>query len=48
MNTLALIKEKQLKAQRLQVAQLVFAAVSEGCDYTSAHLSPAKLAQFSA
>lgn len=44
MNTLLLIKEKELKAQRLQDAQRCFAAHSEGIDYTSAHLSPTKLA----
>ncbi|WP_186523854.1 hypothetical protein [Synechococcus sp. SYN20] len=44
MNTLLLIKEKELKAQRLQDAQRWFAAHSEGIDYTSAHLSPTKLA----
>ena len=44
MNTLLLIKEKELKAQRLLHAQLCFAAHSEGIDYTSAHLSPTKLA----
>ncbi len=43
MNTLLLIREKELKAQRLQVAQLCFAAHSEGINYTSAHLSPTKL-----
>ena len=44
MNTLLLIKEKELKAQRLHDAQRCFAAHSEGIDYTSAHLSPTKLA----
>ena len=44
MNTLLLIKEKELKAQRLCDAQRCFAAHSEGIDYTSAHLSPTKLA----
>ena len=44
MNTLLLIKEKELKAQRLQDAQRCFAAHSEGIDYTSAHLSLTKLA----
>ena len=44
MNTLLLIKEKELKAQRLQDAQRWFAAHSEGIDYTSAHLSPTMLA----
>jgi hypothetical protein len=44
MNTLLLIKEKELKALRLQDAQRCFAAHSEGIDYTSAHLSPTKLA----
>ena len=48
MNTLALIKKQQLKAQSLQAAQKVLATVSESKDYTSAHLSPAKLAQFAA
>ena len=43
MNTLLLIKAKELKARRLQSAQHVFAAHSEGIDYTSAHLSPVKL-----
>ena len=43
MNTLLLIKAKELKARRLQSAQQVFAAHSEGIDYTSAHLSPVKL-----
>jgi hypothetical protein len=43
MNTLLLIKEKELKVQRLQDAQRCFAAHSEGIDYTSAHLSPTKL-----
>ncbi len=47
MNTLLLIKEKELKAQRLLDAQLSFAAHSEGIDYTSAHQSPAKLASSS-
>ena len=44
MNTLAMIKEKELKARRLHDAQQSFAASSEGCDYTSAHVSPTKLA----
>ena len=44
MNTLLLIKEKELKSQRLHDAQRSFAAHSEGIDYTSAHQSPAKLA----
>ena len=44
MNTLLLIKEKELKAQRLCDAQRCFAAHSEGIDYSSAHLSPTKLA----
>jgi len=48
MNTLALIKKQQLKAQSLQAAQKVLATVSEAKDYTSAHLSPAKLAQLAA
>ena len=43
MNTLLLIKAKELKARRLQTAQHVFAAHSQGIDYTSAHLSPVKL-----
>ena len=43
MNTLLLIKAKELKARRLQSAQHVCAAHSEGIDYTSAHLSPVKL-----
>ena len=43
MNTLLLIKEKELKAQRLHDAQRCFAAHSDGTDYTSAHLSPTKL-----
>lgn len=43
MNTLLLIKAKELKARRLQSAQQVFAAHSQGIDYTSAHLSPVKL-----
>jgi len=47
MNNLVLIKNKAVKAQRLQAAQLVMAANPEGCDYTSAHLSPAKLARLS-
>jgi len=47
MNNLVLIKNKAEKAQRLQAAQLVMTAKPEGCDYTSAHLSPAKLARFS-
>ena len=44
MNTLLLIKEKELKSQRLHDAQRSFAARSEGIDYTSAHQSPTKLA----
>ena len=44
MNTLAMIKEKELKARRLHDAQHSFAASSEGSDYTSAHMSPSKLA----
>ena len=44
MNTLLLIKEKELKAERIYNAQKLFAAHSEGTDYTSAHLSPVKLA----
>ena len=48
MNTLALIKKQQLKAQSLQAAQNVLATVPEAKDYTSAHLSPAKLAQLAA
>jgi len=44
MNTLLLIKDKELKAQRLHEAQRYFASHSEGIDYTSAHQSPAKLA----
>lgn len=43
MNTLAMIKEKELKARRLHDAQHSFAASSEGCDVTSAHISPSKL-----
>ena len=43
MNTLLLIKAKELKARRLQSAQQLFAAHSQGIDYTSAHLSPVKL-----
>ena len=43
MNTLAIIKEKELKARRLHDAQHSFAASSEGSDFTSAHLSPTKL-----
>ena len=43
MNTLLLIKAKELKARRLSNARHVFAAHSEGIDYTSAHLSPVKL-----
>lgn len=43
MNTLLLIKAKELKARRLLNARHVFAANSEGIDYTSAHLSPVKL-----
>ena len=43
MNTLLLIKAKELKARRLLNARHVFAAHSEGIDYTSAHLSPVKL-----
>ena len=43
MNTLAMIKEKELKARRLYVAQHSFAASSEGSDVTSAHMSPTKL-----
>jgi len=43
MNTLAIIREKELKARRLHVAQHSFAASPEGSDYTSAHLSPTKL-----
>jgi len=39
-----MIKEKELKAKRLIDAQRCFACHSEGIDYTSAHLSPAKLA----
>lgn len=45
MNTLLLIKEKELRARRLQSAQHVFASHPEGVDYTSAHQSPAKLSQ---
>jgi len=45
MNNLVLIKNKAVKAQRLQAAQLAMTAKPEGCDYTSAHLSPAKLAR---
>ena len=48
MNTLALIKKKQLKAQSLQEAQKLLAMASGAKDYTSAHLSPAKLAQLAA
>lgn len=48
MNTLALIKKQQLKAQNLQAAQKVLATASEAKDYTSAHMSPAKLAQLAA
>ncbi|WP_115017279.1 hypothetical protein [Synechococcus sp. UW140] len=44
MNTLLMIKEKELKARRLHRAQLYFTAHPEGIDYKSAHLSPAKLA----
>ena len=43
MNTLAMIKEKELKVRRLHDAQHFFTASSEGCDFTSAHLSPTKL-----
>ena len=43
MNTLILIKEKELKAHRLHIAKQLFASHSEGTDYTSAHQSPAKL-----
>ena len=43
MNTLAMIKEKELKARRLHDAQHSFAASSDGSDVTSAHLSPTKL-----
>ncbi|MFL0790400.1 MAG: hypothetical protein AB8E87_09250 [Prochlorococcus sp.] len=45
MNILLLIKEKELKAQRLHNAQHLFASHSEGIDYTSAHQSPVKLAK---
>jgi len=43
MNTLAMIKEKELRARRLYGAQHSFAASSERCDVTSAHMSPTKL-----
>ena len=48
MNNLALIKNKQQKEQRLLAAQFVIATNPEGCDYTSAHMSPAKLAKLAA
>ncbi len=48
MNTLSLIKEKELKARRLHDAQHALAAHPQGIDYTSAHQSPVQLSRATA
>lgn len=43
MNILNLIREKQIKRNRLTEAQRLMAKAYRGIDYTSAHLSPVLL-----
>ena len=44
MNALQLLKERELRVQLRNNSQKVLARGSESSDYTSAHLSPVKLA----
>ncbi|MGC6483743.1 MAG: hypothetical protein ACON4T_09320 [Synechococcus sp.] len=48
MNSLALIKQQQLKAQSLKAAQKVFATASEAKGYTAAHQASVTVTQRSA